>query len=102
MKQSVGVPLKEVLGKKLKDPSFRLHFNQSKALSELCSAITRARQSRGLTQRALADASGTTQSVIARLENGNNGRMPSLELLGRVAKALKLNLVIGFEDSKAA
>jgi ribosome-binding protein aMBF1 (putative translation factor) len=102
MKSSVGVPLKKVLEKKMKDPAFRLHFNESKALSGLCSAVSHARQARGLTQAALAKACETTQSVIARLENGNNGRMPSLELLGRVAKALKLSLVVGFDHPKAA
>lgn len=102
MKQAVGVPLKKILNRKLKDPSFRLYFNESKALSELCFAVFQARDAQGLTQAALADACGTTQSAIARLENGNNGRMPSLELLGRVAKALKLMLVVGFEKPKAA
>ena len=102
MRNSVGVPLKKILEKKLKDPSFRLYFNESKALSSLCTLVSQARHVRGLTQAALAKACGTTQSVIARLEGGNNGRMPSLELLGRVAKALKLNLVVGFESQKAA
>ncbi len=102
MKNPAGVPLKKVLEKKLKDPTFRHYFNESKALSSLCISISQARHSRGLTQAALAKACGTTQSVVARLESGNNGRMPSLELLGRVAKALKLNLVVGFESQKAA
>ena len=102
MKQAVGVPLKKVLEKKLKDPTFRLHFNESKALSELCFLVAQARQAKGLTQAALAKACETTQSVIARLEGGNNGRMPSLELLGRIAQALKLSLVVGFERPKAA
>ena len=101
MKQFIGVPFRRVLEKKLKDPSFRMYFNESKALSELCIAISEARHARGITQIALAKLSGTTQSVIARLESGNNGRMPSLELLGRIAKALKLNLVVGFEEKKA-
>jgi ribosome-binding protein aMBF1 (putative translation factor) len=102
MKASVGVPLKKVLEKKIKDPEFRLHFNASKDLTQLCHSISQARHARGITQLALAEAAGTTQSVIARLESGNNGRMPSLELLGRVAKALKLSLVVGFEKLKAA
>ncbi len=102
MKSAVGVPLKKVLEKKLKDPEFRLHFNESKDLTQLCHSISQARHSRGITQAALAEAAGTTQSVIARLESGNNGRMPSLELLGRIAKALKLSLVVGFEKARAA
>lgn len=102
MKSAAGVPLRKVLEKKFKDPSFRHYFNESKALSNLCHSISQARHTRGFTQAALAKSCGTTQSVIARLESGNNGRMPSLELLGRVAKALKLNLVVGFESQRAA
>ena len=52
-----------------------------------------------MTQAALAKACDTTQSVVARLEGGNNGRMPSLELLGRIAKALGLSLVVGFDQA---
>ena len=40
----------------------------------------------GLTQQQLADALGTTQSVISRFEN--LGRKPSLDFLDRVASAL--------------
>ena len=98
MKQA-GIPLKKILNKKLKDPTFRMYFNESKAISELCSAVSHARQARGMTQAALAKACDTTQSVVARLEGGNNGRMPSLELLGRIAKALGLSLVVGFDQA---
>lgn len=43
------------------------------------------RASAGLTQRQLADRMGTTQSVISRLEQA--GRLPTLEMLGRIAAA---------------
>jgi len=102
MKKKVSISLREVLKRKLKDPTFKMYFSESKAISDLCYAVTHARQVRGITQAKLAKASGTTQSVIARLENGNNGRMPSLDLLQRIADALKLKLVIGFEKEKAA
>ena len=95
------LPLKKALQKKLANPEFRLHFEQSKSISELCLSVARARLAVGLSQVDLAKKSGTTQSVIARLENGNQGRMPSLELLGRIARALRLHLVVGFEKSAA-
>jgi ribosome-binding protein aMBF1 (putative translation factor) len=94
--------LKKVLQKKLKDPQFRLYFEESRGISDLCEAVAKARLARGLNQTELAKKVDTSQSVIARLEKGNQGRMPSLDLLGRIATALGLNLVVGFEKKKAA
>ena len=91
------MPLAKVLRKRMTNPEFRLYFEQSRSISELCLAVARARLAAGSSQVALAKKSGTTQSVIARLENGNQGRMPSLALLGRIAKALRLHLVVGFQ-----
>lgn len=102
MKKEIGIPLQKILKKKLKDPVFRYYFNESKSISELCHAVTQARQIKGFTQERLAKACETTQSVIARLESGNEGRMPSLNLLNRIASALSLNLVLSFEKKKAA
>ena len=94
--------LKKVLQKKMKDSEFRFYFEESRTVSDLCRAIADARQVNGFTQAKLAKACSTSQSVIARLENGNNGRLPSLDLLNRIAIALKLNLVIGFEKKRVA
>lgn len=99
---SKHVALKDVLKRKLKDPEFRLYFEESKSVSDLCVAVANARQAMKISQQDLAKRVGTTQSVIARLENGNQGRMPSLSLLSRIASALRLNLVVGFEKRKVA
>ena len=95
------LPLKKALERRMEDPQFRLHFEHSRNISDLCVAVAHARQAVGLSQAVLAKKAGTTQSVIARLEKGNQGRMPSLELLGRIARALRLHLVVGFEKSAA-
>jgi ribosome-binding protein aMBF1 (putative translation factor) len=50
------------------------------------------RRARGLSQGELAELCGTTQSAIARLENG--GRPPRIDTLLRIANALDCNLVI--------
>lgn len=99
---SKHVALKDVLKKKFRDPEFKLQFEESKSVSDLCLAVANARQVMKLSQQELANRIGTTQSVIARLENGNHGRMPTLSLLSRIATALKLSLVVGFEKRKAA
>ena len=100
--KSGHLPLKKVLQKKLKDPQFRFSFDESRSISELCLSVAQARQALGMNQADLAKRIGTSQSVIARLENGNQGRIPGLDLLGRIARALNLNLVVGFEKRRAA
>jgi ribosome-binding protein aMBF1 (putative translation factor) len=52
---------------------------------DLAQLVYDLRTGAGLTQRQLADRMGTTQSVISRLEQA--GRLPTLELLARVATA---------------
>jgi transcriptional regulator with XRE-family HTH domain len=50
------------------------------------------RQELGLSQRELAELTGTTQSAIARLEAG--GRPPRIDTLLRIADALDCELVV--------
>jgi len=52
--------------------------------------LKKARQRRKLTQQALADKVGIRQETIARLETGK--RQPSMDLLYRLAKALKVKV----------
>jgi len=52
--------------------------------------IAQERVRRGLSQRELAELTGTTQSAVSRLEGG--GRVPRLDTLLRVANALDCTL----------
>lgn len=52
------------------------------------SVLQKARHRRKLTQEALAKRVGVHQVTIARLESGS--RKPSMEMLHRLAKALKV------------
>ncbi len=102
MSKEFHLPLKKVLQKRLKTQKFRLYFDESRTISELCESVNRARLARGISQTELAKKTKTSQSVIARLEKGNSGSMPNLDLLGRIAHALDLNLIAGFEEKKTA
>src|SRR5215208_6398893 len=55
------------------------------------SLVRDARRHRGLTQQQLADRLGTSQSAIARIEQG--GQNLTLELLGRLSVALDSELI---------
>jgi predicted transcriptional regulator len=54
--------------------------------------VTERRAALGLSQRELAELTGTTQSAIARLEAG--GRPPRIDTLLRIAEALDCDLVV--------
>ena len=58
------------------------------------------RTSAGLTQQQLADRMGTTQSVISRLERA--GRLPTLEMLGRIAAATDADIRLVARDAGGA
>ena len=65
---------------------------QDLALGQL---IYDMRTEAGLSQRALAERMGTTQSVISRLEEGGGARN-RIDTLARVATALDRHLVVSF------
>ena len=76
------------------DPETRVAVEQDLAL---CQLIYDLRTEAGLTQSALAERMGTTQSVISRLEEGGGARN-RLDTLARVATALDRHLVVSFPE----
>jgi ribosome-binding protein aMBF1 (putative translation factor) len=76
----------EVFGKYMKDPEFLKAYNEEIFRRQLAAQIRTARASKKLTQKAVAEKSGMSQSVIARLESGERG--VTLDTLAKVANAL--------------
>ena len=67
--------------------------------ARIAQMIYEARTARKLTQKQLAALVGTTQPVIARLEDSDyEGH--SLDMLHRIAKALKLRLNVEFAKTR--
>lgn len=79
-------------------PEVRAGVEQDLALGQL---IYDLRTEAGLSQRALAERMGTTQSVISRLEEGG-GAKNRLDTLARVATALGRHLVVSFPEKVPA
>jgi len=77
------------------DPRQRALVEEDIANLRVAQLIYDARKHAGLTQRQLAKLVGTTQPVIARLENADY-RGHSLRMLYRIAAALKKDLEIRF------
>jgi len=96
------IALRDVLKRELKDPEFSFYFQREKAISEIARLVRDARLKAGLTQAQLAKKAQSSQVVIARLESGTDGRVPSLELLERIANALKAKLMVRFEYNEVA
>lgn len=76
----------------LTNPEVKAEYERLGPIYELVGAMVEARREAGLTQEQVAERMGTTQSVVARLENGRH--MPSFELLTRYAAALGRRLDI--------
>ena len=60
--------------------------------ARIAEQVTQQRKARGLSQKELAELTGTTQSAIARLESG--GRPPRIDTLLRIAEALDCELIV--------
>jgi len=73
-------------------PRFRARDEFGDVYRELGQRIAEERLRRGLSQRELAELTGTTQSAVSRLEGG--GRVPRLDTLLRVANALDCSLEV--------
>ena len=60
--------------------------------ARIAEQVTEQRKARGLSQKELAELTGTTQSAIARLESG--GSPPRIDTLLRIAEALDCELIV--------
>jgi ribosome-binding protein aMBF1 (putative translation factor) len=76
--------------KLLKDPEVKIALEETRLEYEIARAVIKARIEKGLTQKDLADALNTKQSVISRVETAQT--TPSLSFLKRLAVALDASL----------
>lgn len=79
----------------LKDTEFKAAYESIVDEFELASAVIEARAVAGLPQEELADRMGTKQSLVARIESGDQNT--TVKTLLRVAEATGTHLKITFE-----
>src|ERR687894_2409993 len=72
------------------EPSAGTSAHEPSAVQRIGMLVRDARRHRGLTQQQLAERLGTSQSAVARIEQG--GQNLTLELLGRLSEALEREL----------
>lgn len=82
------------LAEKLKDKKFREAFEEEGRRLEIAYALLQMRKRQKLSQKELAKKLKTTQSVVARMEAGQQNF--TLETLQKIASAFEYNLKIEF------
>jgi ribosome-binding protein aMBF1 (putative translation factor) len=92
------IPVEESFKEWRQNPDYVVAYDALEEEFALAEALIRARGVADMTQQQVAEAMGTTQAVIARLESGRN--MPSTRTLQRFAKATHTRLRIIFEPEK--
>jgi ribosome-binding protein aMBF1 (putative translation factor) len=70
----------------LTDPEVRAEYDRLGPIFAVVGQMVEARQQAGLTQVEIAQRMGTSQSVVARLENGRH--MPTFDMVARYAAAI--------------
>lgn len=86
---------KQFKTKALKDSVVKAEYKALEPEYELVKTIIRQRIKRGWSQTELADAIGSRQPVISRLERGEGN--PSLQTLQRIARAFNLDLKVSIK-----
>ena len=89
------IPVQESITAWQKDPAFQAAYAAQDEEFALADALIRARAQAAMTQEDVAQAMGTTQTFVAKLESGRS--MPSTRTLARFAKATHTRLRILFE-----
>jgi len=98
-KKKAGIPLYEVFAEAEKDPRWKEAYEKADIEVRLALQIAKARARAKMTQGQLALAVGTTQSVISRIEAGNQNL--TVKTLSRIAAVLHATLVIALRSPHA-
>jgi ribosome-binding protein aMBF1 (putative translation factor) len=80
--------------KEMKSEKFRKAYEQERRRVFIAYEVLKLREKRGYTQKELAKKLGTTQSVIARIESGNQNL--TIDYLNKIADIFNKNLKIDF------
>lgn len=79
----------------LKNPAFKKALEETSPEIQIARTIIEARIEKGLSQKNLAEALHTKQSVISRVENAKT--TPSLAFIKRVAKTLNTSFQVNIQ-----
>lgn len=86
--------LEEVVNRQEKDHEFKILLDKARLRVAIARQIKIAREEAELSQSELAEALGMSQPMIGRLEGLTDSRLPSIELLAKIASITKKKLVV--------
>ena len=86
--------LEDVIKRRKKDHEFKILLDKARLRVAIARQIKIAREDAGLSQSELADALGISQPMIGRLEGLKDNRLPSIELLAKIASITKKKLIV--------
>jgi ribosome-binding protein aMBF1 (putative translation factor) len=93
----VGTPAQEGSRRRARQSAeYRAEADRLAPHEALARLIIKHRLALGLTQQELAERMGTSHSAISRMESGQHATKP--ETLRRLAHALEMRFVMGFES----
>jgi ribosome-binding protein aMBF1 (putative translation factor) len=96
----VAIPAKEGRrGRARRNAAIRKEEARLAPYLGLARIIIKHRLAAGITQQELAERMGTSHSAVSRIESGWHTAKP--ETLGRLAEALDMRFVMGFESGPA-
>jgi predicted transcriptional regulator len=84
---------------RLRERLAHVDSDQGWFFAQTAEQVAEQRKAQGLSQKELAELTGTTQSAIARLESG--GRPPRIDTLLRIAEALDCELMVEIRPRSA-
>ena len=82
-----------------RSPEYRAQQVGREGVREIAWLLIKYRMDKGLSQEQLAELVGTSHSQISRIESGRH--RTNLDTLSRVAHALDMRMVVGFETTTA-
>ena len=95
MKKAKVRTFKSRLREDLKDPEFRVHYQEERQALKLAMKIAKLREKKGLSQQQLAKLMGTSQQAISRIESGEYEGF-TLKTLEKIAEATGTRVKIEF------
>jgi ribosome-binding protein aMBF1 (putative translation factor) len=99
-KSPIGTTATQARSRRARQGSeYRAEQERLAQFEELARLVIRHRAALGISQEELAQRVGTSHSAISRIESGRH--KTSVETLQRLAHALEVRLVLGFESGPA-
>jgi len=95
-KSPVGTATAEARSRRALRSAYRAEQERLAPFEELARLVIKHRAALGISQEELAQRVGTSHSAISRIESGRH--KTSVETLQRLAHALEVRLVVGFES----